>query len=164
MESRGEIPGSSVVITKLMIIFSSMNENVVTSDAVAPKKAPAKKAAAKKAAPKKTAPKKAEFKEDAKDGDGDGFVQDGTEHERPVEELKAKKSPVKKASVSKASSGKKFIYFDTGTAYVTKDGTRFTRENRIYEIDEEEADFLLTLDNFRLPDQLELEDHYKENN
>jgi hypothetical protein len=162
---RGEIPGSSVVITKLMIIFSSMNDNVVTSDDVAPKKAPAKKAPAKKAAPKKAATKKTEFKEDAVDGDGDGLVQDGTEHERPVEDTpKAKKSPVKKAPVAKASSGKKFVYFDSGAAYVTKEGVRFTRENRIYEIDEEEADFLLTLDNFRLPDQLELEEYYKENN
>jgi len=139
-----------------------MNDNVVKSDDVAPKKAPAKKATAKKSPAKKATPSAAEFNQDAT-GDDD-LVQDRTEHERPVEEVKVKKSPVKKANIAKASSGKKFIYFDSGAAYVTKDGTRFTRENRIYEIDEQEADFLLTLDNFRLPDQLELEEYYKENN
>lgn len=66
--------------------------------------------------------------------------------------------------VAKARSGKKFVYFESGSAYVTKSGFRFTRENRIYELDIEEADHLLSLDNFRLPDQLELEDYYKENN
>jgi hypothetical protein len=66
--------------------------------------------------------------------------------------------------VAEAAPGKKFVFFSSGSSYTTKDGHRFTREKRIYEIDIEEADFLLTLDNFRLPDQLELEDYYKENN
>jgi hypothetical protein len=79
-------------------------------------------------------------------------------------EPKAKKSPTPKKKVSAASDGKKFVYFDSGVAYVTKAGFRFTRENRIYEIDNDEADYLLSLTNFRLPTQLELEDHYKENN
>lgn len=69
-----------------------------------------------------------------------------------------------KRKVAKAKSGKKFVYFDSGSAYVTKSGFRFTRENRIYELDMDEADHLLSLDNFRLPSQLELEDYYKENN
>ena len=69
-----------------------------------------------------------------------------------------------KRKVAKASTGKKFVYFESGSAYVTKSGFRFTKENRIYELDIEEADHLLSLDNFRLPDQLELEDYYKENN
>ena len=77
---------------------------------------------------------------------------------------KAEKSPVPEKTVAKASAGKKFIYFDSGAAYSTKGGIRFTRENRIYEIEEQEADHLLTLDNFRLPSQLELEEYYKENN
>lgn len=69
-----------------------------------------------------------------------------------------------KRRVAKPKSGKKFVYFESGSAYVTKSGFRFTKENRIYELDIEEADHLLSLENFRLPDQLELEDYYKENN
>lgn len=79
-------------------------------------------------------------------------------------EPKPKKSPTPKKKVSTASDGKKFIYFDSGVAYVTKSGFRFSQQNRIYEIENDEADYLLTLTNFRLPTQLELEDHYKENN
>lgn len=75
-----------------------------------------------------------------------------------------KKSPTPKKKVSTASEGKKYIYFESGVAYVTRSGFRFSQQNRIYEIDNEEADFLLTLSNFRLPTQIELEDHYKENN
>lgn len=113
-----------------------MSDNVVkSSDLPEPtKKAPAKKSAAKKTTAKKAAVPKAE------------------------------KSPVPEKTVAKASAGKKFIYFDSGAAYSTKGGIRFTRENRIYEIEEQEADHLLTLDNFRLPSQLELEEYYKENN
>lgn len=60
-------------------------------------------------------------------------------------------------------AGKKFVYFSSGSAYVTKSGYRFSADKRIYELDEEEANALLELDNFRLPDQLELEEYYKEN-
>lgn len=70
--------------------------------------------------------------------------------------------PQREFSVS--SLDKKFVYFSSGSAYVTKSGFRFTRDKRIYELDVEEADALLKLDNFRLPDQLELEEYYKENN
>jgi len=77
---------------------------------------------------------------------------------------KAEKSPVPEKTVAKASTGKKFVYFDSGSAYSTKSGVRFTRDRRIYELDAAEADHLLTLDNFRIPTQLELEDYYKENN
>jgi hypothetical protein len=99
---------------------------------------PTKKAPAKKTAAKKTTAKKAA--------------------------PKAEKSPVPEKKVAQPSSGKKFIYFASGSAYSTKGGIRFTRENRIYQVEEQEADHLLTLDNFRLPTQLELEDYYKENN
>jgi hypothetical protein len=77
---------------------------------------------------------------------------------------KAEKSPVPEKTVATASTGKKFVYFDSGAAYSTKSGVRFTRDRRIYELDAAEADHLLTLDNFRIPTQLELEDYYKENN
>lgn len=79
-----------------------------------------------------------------------------------IEKTNSDENPKRK--VAKPKSGKKFVYFDSGSAYVTKSGFRFTRENRIYELDIEEADHLLSLDNFRLPSQLELEDYYKENN
>lgn len=116
-----------------------MSDNVVkSSDLPEPTEAPAKKAAAKKAPAKKTTAKKAA--------------------------PKAEKSPVPEKKIAQPSSGKKYIFFQSGSAYLTKGGIRFTRENRIYEIEEQEADHLLTLDNFRLPTQLELEDHYKENN
>jgi hypothetical protein len=82
------------------------------------------------------------------------------EEETPV----AKKSPVPEKNVAKATSGKKFVYFASGSAYVTKSGFRFSSEKRVYEVPSEEADHLLSLDNFRLPDQLELEAYYKENN
>jgi hypothetical protein len=117
-----------------------MTDNIVKSEDAAPKK--------------KAAPKPAVEKVEA--------VESTVEKESV--ETKPKKSPTPKKKVSTASDGKKFVYFDSGVAYVTKAGFRFTRENRIYEIDNEEADYLLSLTNFRLPTQLELEDHYKENN
>lgn len=114
-----------------------MSENVVKSEDVAPKKVEKTT---------KTATEKEKVNKDSKT--------ETTE--------KPKKATTKK--VAKASSGKKFVYFESGSAYVTKSGFRFTKQNRIYELDIEEADHLLSLDNFRLPDQLELEDYYKENN
>ncbi len=124
-----------------------MSENVVkSSDLPEPTKAPAKKAAEKKAPAKKTTAKKAAPKE---------------ADSAPV---KAEKSPVPEKTIAQPSAGKKFVYFSVGSAYSTKSGVRFTRDKRIYEIDEQEADHLLGLDNFRIPTQLELEDYYKENN
>lgn len=63
------------------------------------------------------------------------------------------------AKVPEASEGKKFVYYSSGSGYITRSGFRFTPEKRIYELDIEEADYLLSLDNFRLPDQLELEEY-----
>lgn len=65
--------------------------------------------------------------------------------------------------IATAPDGYKFVYFSSGVAYVTADGFRFTKDNPIYLLPVEEADRLLKLDNFRLPDQLELEDYAKEN-
>lgn len=81
-----------------------------------------------------------------------------------VEDSVVEKSPLPDKSVAKASNGKKFVFFSSGSAYSTKEGIRFTRDKRIYEIDEKEADHLLSFDNFRLPTQLELEEYYRENN
>lgn len=62
------------------------------------------------------------------------------------------------------SAGKKFVFYSSGSGYITRSGFKFTPSKRIYELDESEADHLLKLENFRLPDQLELEEYYKENN
>ena len=64
--------------------------------------------------------------------------------------------------VAKAPSGYKFVFFESGAAYVTTDGRRFTKENRILLLPNAEADHLLSFSNFRLPNQLELEDYSKE--
>lgn len=63
---------------------------------------------------------------------------------------------------AKAPDGYKFVFFESGSAYVTVDGRRFTKENRILLLENSEADQLLELSNFRLPDQLELEEYAKE--
>ena len=64
--------------------------------------------------------------------------------------------------IAVAQPGYKFIYFSSGYGYATPSGYQFSQEQRIHQIPIEEADHLLTLDNFRLPDQLELEELAKE--
>ena len=64
--------------------------------------------------------------------------------------------------VAVAQPGYKFIYFASGASYVTASGYRFSKEQRIHQLIIEEADHLLKFDNFRLPDQLELEELAKE--
>jgi hypothetical protein len=115
-----------------------MSENVIKSEDVAPKK---------QTKTAKSATETEKINEDSKE---------------EVEKKPKKSSSNKK--VAQASPGKKFVYFSSGSGYVTRSGFRFSAEKRIYELDIEEADHLLSLDNFRLPDQLELEDYYKENN
>ena len=109
-----------------------------------------------------TVKKVVKYKEDAYDGDGDGMVQDGTIHEREAKsEVKPKVSKKKNErdfDIAVAQPGYKFIYFSSGSGYVTPSGYQFSQEQRIHQIPTEEADHLLTLDNFRLPDQLELEE------
>ena len=103
-----------------------MEDNIVTSEDVAPKK-PAKKVAKKQtetAKPKKVA------------------------SERNDSEF-----------IAEAPEGYKFVYFDSGHSYITVDGYKFSAEQRIHLLPDEEADHLLSLENFRLPDQLELLEH-----
>jgi hypothetical protein len=77
-----------------------------------------------------------------------------------------KKAPVKKAAakikVEKkeegVETGKTVIIFDSGFSYSSGD-IQFTREDCIQEVSEDVANFLLTLDNFRLPNTVELEDY-----
>jgi hypothetical protein len=88
-----------------------------------------------------------------------------------VTSAKAETNTVKKAPVKKAAAkikvenkeehieaGKTVIIFDSGFSYSSGD-IQFTRENCIQEVTEEVANFLLTLDNFRLPNMVELEDY-----
>lgn len=50
-----------------------------------------------------------------------------------------------------------YIVFETGTAYISGD-LHFTQNNRLQKINSKDALRLLDLDNFRLADQLEIED------
>lgn len=63
--------------------------------------------------------------------------------------------------LAKAPDGYKFILFDSGTSYITASGYKFSTEERIHLLPEDEADWLLRLENFRIPDQLELEEYAK---
>lgn len=85
-------------------------------------------------------------------------------------ESNEKKAPAKKAAAKKTSpkvkenietavnSGYKIIIFESGSSYVSGE-IRFTRQNNIQELPEAEANRLLELDNFRIPNQLELEEY-----
>lgn len=78
----------------------------------------------------------------------------------------AKKAPAKKAAVKKVDATPvvtdpdlKIVIFESGSSY-TSDGIRFTQSNRIQEVPQEVAERLLELDNFRLPNQFEIEDYF----
>lgn len=95
-------------------------------------------------------------------------VTSGKAEKNPVKKAPAKKAAAPKAKVEKkseevkaevASSGKIVIIFDSGFSYISGD-IQFTREDCIQEIPENIANFLLTLDNFRLPNTVELEDYF----
>lgn len=75
---------------------------------------------------------------------------------------KVKKSqPKKTIPMPERENNKKIvIIFESGSAYVTKSDFKFTQENKIAEIDYDEAQHLLQFDNFRLPTQEELENYH----
>lgn len=78
--------------------------------------------------------------------------------------IAAKKSPAKKAAAKKIEkiaqdSGLVVVYFESGASY-NSNGYRFTRQDPFQEVSAEYAEFLFTLDNFRRPDVLELEEYY----
>jgi hypothetical protein len=88
-----------------------------------------------------------------------------------VEKTPAKKAPAKKAAAKpkEVSTIEKeaaavngdccvVVIFECGAAY-SGNGLLFTREDSIQEVTQEQADFLLTLENFRTPDALELEEY-----
>lgn len=109
-----------------------MTDNIVTSkDATGSGDKPvAKKAATKKAAAK---PKISKETEDVSTED------------------KPKKT-------QKKTNGLNIIVFESGSSYVSGD-RRFTKENRIQEVSDEEFAFLTTLDNFRIADPHEIEEY-----
>lgn len=80
------------------------------------------------------------------------------------ESLAPQKSDIPEKKVPHVAPNKKLVFYSSGAGYTTKSGFRFSPDQRIYEIDAEEAEYLLRLDNFRLPDQIELEEYYKEHN
>lgn len=81
------------------------------------------------------------------------IVKKTTKQKKTVKENKTIEPVVK--------NGKLLIYFESGVAYQTPSGFRFTKEkNRMAEIDTDEAVLLLKLPNFRLPSDEEKEFYY----
>ena len=86
--------------------------------------------------------------------------------DKPAKKAPAKKAPAKKAAIEKVDASPvvtdpdlKIVIFESGSSY-TSDGIRFTQSNRIQEVTQEVAERLLELDNFRLPNQFEIEDYF----
>lgn len=84
----------------------------------------------------------------------------------PAPKKATKKAAPKKEAAKKADAapkgvkdGHKIIVFESGASYVSNT-VRFTRNNPIQEIPEAEAEILLGLENFRLPDQFEIEEYF----
>jgi hypothetical protein len=74
---------------------------------------------------------------------------------------KAKQPKVKKPIAKPiVDSDKVVIYFESGYAYSLANGFTFTQENRMLELPAEEAQILLSLDNFRLPNDEEKQMYY----
>lgn len=78
----------------------------------------------------------------------------------------AKKTAAKKSSSKKTDSvkqrtnnGLSIVVFESGGSY-TSNGLRFTKDNRVQEVTEAEAERLLELDNFRLPTQEEVDNYF----
>lgn len=91
--------------------------------------------------------------------------------DKPVKKAPAKKAAAKKAPaktkvtednvdvvVNKNDGEYTVIVFDSGTAYISGD-YHFTRENRIRQVPSADAARFLELDNFRLADQIEIEEY-----
>lgn len=83
---------------------------------------------------------------------------DDVKSEKPV----AKKATTKKAAPKKAAAapfsveGYRIVVFESGASYSSKN-LNFTKDNRIQEVPELDAEVLLGLDNFRLPTQEEVD-------
>lgn len=83
-----------------------------------------------------------------------------TEKKPAAKKATAKKTTAKTKEDAPAvvNNGYKVIIFESGFSYVSGE-IIFTREDYIKELPEDEANRLLQLDNFRLPNQFELEDY-----
>lgn len=94
-----------------------------------------------------------------------------SEDAAPKKKAPAKKAAPKKKAVSKdvveepvvefvSNSEKVLIYFESGSAYITGSGHRFSRSEPLAEVSADEASSLLRLSNFRLPSDEEKEMYY----
>lgn len=83
-----------------------------------------------------------------------------------AEKTPAKKQPAKKAAAKKPkepkanTDGSVLIVFESGFSYTSNDLV-FTREDNMKEVGADQAAILLSLDNFRLPTQEEVDDYFK---
>jgi len=81
---------------------------------------------------------------------------------KPAKKAVPKKAAVKKVEAEKETStvseDKVYVFFESGVAY-NSGNLRFTRDNPLQAVTPEQAELLLSLDNFRRPDQLELEEY-----
>ena len=80
---------------------------------------------------------------------------------------KPKKAVAQKVAVKKeiieeniSEEGRVLIVFESGAGYSTASGFRFSQRNKMGLLPAEEANLLLTLDNFRLPSDEEKEMYY----
>jgi hypothetical protein len=78
---------------------------------------------------------------------------------QPVKKV-IKKEIIKEKVTTNSQGDGVLIYFESGAGYVTNNGLKFSRENRMAEISAEEANLLLRLPNFRLPSDEEKEVYY----
>ena len=58
-------------------------------------------------------------------------------------------------------SRKKYIYFQSGAGYSTPNGIRFSRDNPIHKVPEDEYDHLIKNPSFREPTDQEILLHFK---
>lgn len=76
----------------------------------------------------------------------------------PVKKVAVKKEEIKKAVIKETD--KVIVFFESGAGYSTVSGINFSQTFKMAEVSLEEANFLLTLDNFRLPNDEEKELYY----
>ena len=84
------------------------------------------------------------------------------ESEKPAKKAAPKKAAAKPKKADAAPSGVKegfkIVVFESCSSYVSNT-VRFTRQDHIQEVPEAEAEILLGIENFRLPDQFEIEEY-----
>jgi hypothetical protein len=84
----------------------------------------------------------------------------------PAKKAAPKKKPVSEDTVDQPvvhftdNNEKVLVYFESGSAYITGSGHRFSRSEPLAEVTPDEANVLLRLSNFRLPSDEEKEMYY----